>query len=517
MTAGGINEFSLSSLTDELARSHGGHAAVIATDVCYDYRTLRARTVKLASALEALGVGLGDRVLWLGQNSHRVLEGVLACARLGAMFCPVNWRQSGDELAFVIDDFRPKVILWQEEEVGPAAAQARETADFQDARWFRHDGDVSEYETLLESGSNQDRDREVSPDTPVLVVYTAAFFGTPNGAMLSQSAILWQDLSVQQTQGISGATVLLNSGPMFHVGQLMSTFACFHAGGTNVFVRRTEAEELCRLIHEHRCTMAFLVGKTCADMAEVNRDGRYDLKCLSSPSYLPAFDAMVTINPRDYRDTPYGYGQTEVMGLVTWVYYADGKGQGTHGAVGPVTQIRVVGPDDRDVPDGEVGEIVVRGPTVMTGYWNRPELNAERQRGGWHHTNDLGRREPDGTLTFIGPKTQMIKSGAENIYPAEVEGCLKKHPAVADAAIIGVPDPRFIQSVKAIVQLKPGARADQDELVEHCRARLASYKKPRYVEFADALPRTGVGAVDYRALDAAYGGGGYPGGAQRGS
>ena len=252
-------------------------------------------------------------------------------------------------------------------------------------------------------------------------------------------------------------------------------------------------------------------------MAEVNTDGRYDLKCLSSPSYLPAFDAMVTVNSRDYRDTAYGYGQTEVMGLITWVYYAEGKGMGSHGAVNPITQLRIVGPDDQDAPDGEVGEIVLRGPTVMTGYWNRPELNAERQRGGWHHTNDLGRREDDGTITFIGPKTQMIKSGAENIYPAEVEGCLKTHPAVADAAIIGVPDPHFIQSVKAVVQLKPGAEAAAQDLIEHCRARMASYKKPRFVVFADSLPRTKVGAVDYRALDAAHGGGNYPGGALRGS
>ena len=439
-------------------------------------------------------------------------------ARLGAMFCPVNWRLSGAELAFVIEDLQPKVVLWQEGEIAAAVAEARSLAGRDDQLWLRADDeDPREYEAFLAGGGAQDRDRGIQAETPVLVIYTAAFFGTPNGAMLSQSALLWQNLSVQQTQGISRDTVFLNSGPMFHVGCLMFTFATFHAGGTNVFVRRTEAEELCRLIHDNRCTLAFLVGKTCAEMAEVNKDGRYDLKCLRSPSYLPAFDAMVTVNPRDFRDTPYGYGQTEAMGIVVWVYYCDNQGAGTHGAVGPITQVRIVDAEDSDVPDGDVGEILLRGPTVMTGYWNRAELNAARQRGGWHHTNDLGRREADGTITFIGPKTQMIKSGAENIYPAEVEGCLKSHPAVADAAIIGVPDPRFIQSVKAIIQLKPGADVGPDELVDHCRARLASYKKPRFVEFAERLPRTPVGAVDYRALDAAYGGGNYPGGALRGS
>ena len=518
MTASALHEISLSSVLDELARSRGSHPAVVSGEARYDYRAFRARVIRLANALEAAGVGDGERVLWLGQNSHRILEGVLACARLGAMFCPVNWRQTGPELAFVIDDFRPKVVFWQEIEIGQAVAQARDEAKFKPPVWIKAgEEDAAEYEAFVASGDAQDRDRAIAADTPVLVIYTAAFFGQPNGAMLSQNCLVWQNLSVQQTQGISRDTVFLNSGPMFHVGCLMSTFATFHAGGTNVFVRRTDAEELCRLVHDNRCSLAFLVTKTCAEMAEANKDGRYDLKCLRSPSYLPAFDAMVTVNPRDYRDTPYGYGQTEVMGLISWIYYCDNKGLGAHGAVGPITQLRIVDAEDQDLPDGQVGEIVLRGPTVMAGYWNRPALNAERQRGGWHHTNDLGRREADGTITFVGPKTQMIKSGAENIYPAEVEGCLRKHPAVADAAIIGVPDAKFIQSVKAIVQLKPGAAVAPEELVEHCRALLASYKKPRFVEFAEALPRTKVGALDYRALDAAYGGGNYPGGALRGS
>jgi acyl-CoA synthetase (AMP-forming)/AMP-acid ligase II len=514
-----IHQFTLTSQLDELARSRGGHTAIVCSKARYDYRALRGRVIRLANALESAGVGKGDRVLWLGQNSSRILEGLLACARVGAMICPINWRQSAHEMAFVIDDFTPKVVFWQDLEIGAAVREARALAQHQATHWYKADEDEggAEYEAFLASGSDSDRDRDVSPDAPVLVVYTAAFFGTPNGAMLSQNAILHQNLCVQQTQAITNRTVFLNSGPMFHVGTLMFTFAAFHAGGTNVFVRRTEPEELCRLIHDNRCTLAFLVTKTCAEMAEINKDRRYDLTCLKSPSYHPDFDEMVTINTHDYRDTPYGYGQTEMMGIAIWVFYSENKGLGVHGAVGPLSQVRIVGPDDEDLPDGQVGEIVMRGPSIMNGYWNRPELNAQRQRNGWHHTNDLGRREADGTLTFIGPKTQMIKSGAENIYPAEVEGALKRHPAVADAAIIGVPDPRFVQSVKAIVVSKPEAQVSAEELIEHCRAQLASYKKPRFVEFTERLPRTPAGAVDYRALDAAYGGGNYPGGALRGS
>jgi long-chain acyl-CoA synthetase len=170
----------------------------------------------------------------------------------------------------------------------------------------------------------------------------------------------------------------------------------------------------------------------------------------------------------------------------------------------------VVGPDGQPAPAGEIGELVVRGPMVMCGYHRRPDLTAARQRHGWHHTGDLGRREADGSLSFVGPMTRIVKSAAENIYPAEVEACLRTHPAVAEAAVIGVPDPRWGQSVKAVVVLAQGCTAGAEELVDHCRTRIASYKKPRFVEFAGALPRRG-GAVDYDALDAGYGGGGYPG------
>jgi len=163
------------------------------------------------------------------------------------------------------------------------------------------------------------------------------------------------------------------------------------------------------------------------------------------------------------------------------------------------------------VAPGETGEIVARGPAVMTGYFNRPGLNEERQAAGWHHTNDLGRREADGSITFIGPKTRIVKSAAENIYPAEVEACINSHPAVKESAIIGVPDPKWTQSVKAVVVLEDGEKASADDIIEHCRANIASYKKPKSVEFADALPRNGW-AIDYDALDETFGGGGYPGG-----
>jgi long-chain acyl-CoA synthetase len=201
------------------------------------------------------------------------------------------------------------------------------------------------------------------------------------------------------------------------------------------------------------------------------------------------------------------YGQTELVGRLSW----PGRGLlGANGRPDGTMQVRLLDDDGMEVVDGEAGEISVRGPGVMLGYHDRPAVNAARMRDGWYRTNDLGRREEDGSITFVGVKARMIKSGLENVYPAEVEACLRRHPAIAEAAVIGVPDPVWAQSVKAIVVTQPDTELSEDEVIAFCREQLASYKKPRAVEFVDALPRTAAG-IDYETLDTEFGGGGYPG------
>ncbi|HEV3133199.1 MAG TPA: AMP-binding protein [Acidimicrobiia bacterium] len=482
-------------------------------DVRLSYLQLDDRSNRLANALAAAGVGHGDRILWLGQNSFRVVEALAAAAKIGAMFCPANWRQSADELAFVLDDVDAKVVVWQGEEIGDTVRAARELVG-SSALWLQHDaeGDGS-YEAFLTGGSNADPARDVDPTAALLLIYTAAFTGRPNGAMLSHTALITQGIVMARLSDIDADYVYLNCGPLFHIATFMTTLATFVAAGTNVFTRRIDADELCRLIETEKCTGAFVLGPTVNQILEANKDHRYDLKSLRAFRGKPEWNEMITVDTSPWARHPGGYGQTEVMGMLTFNTLAHSP-IGTHGRPSPVVQVRIVDPDDHELPIGETGEIVARGPTVMNGYWNRPEENARRRRGGWHHTTDLGRREADGTITFIGPATRMIKSAAENIYPAEVERCLAKHPAVAESAIIGVPDAQWTQSVKAIVVLNEGASATADEIIDHCRTHVASYKKPRTVEFIEKLPRDGF-AVDYRALDEQFGGGGYPGGRNR--
>jgi long-chain acyl-CoA synthetase len=336
----------------------------------------------------------------------------------------------------------------------------------------------------------------------VLLLYTAAFDGTPNGALLTHAGIIAQNLVFMGLNRVTAQDVYLNSGPLFHIGTFWNTLVTFHAGGTNVFVRRVDVEEICKLIESERCTGAYLLPQTREQVDEANRDGRWDLSTLDARPLSP------------WWRRPGGYGQTELVGMATYMCIG-GDAIGVHGRPHPLARVRIVDEDGHERAPGEVGEIVVRGPTVMAGYHARPELTASRQRDGWHHTNDLGRREPDGSITFVGPRTMMIKSAAENIYPAEVEGCLATHPAVREAAVIGVPDPVWTQRVTAVVALHTGAAASAEEIIEHCRAHIASYKKPRTVEFVDALPRLLSGAVDRDRLDEMFGGGGYPGGTNR--
>jgi len=489
------------------ARSYPERTATVCGEHRSTYPELDERVNRLAAALEREGVKTGERVLWIGQNCHRVLELLLACAKLGAIFCPSNWRQSAEELAFVVGDCDPLLVVWQEEEIGDTAQAAREKAG-SGARWLAHDG--GEYESLLASGSPADPDVNVEPTSPVLMMYTAAFGGRPNGALLTHEGLIAQNLVMASVQDVDSNYVYLNSGPLFHIATFMTTLATLHFGGSNVFMRRFDAEDFCRVVEREGVTGSFVVGVMMQEVIEANKDRTYNLKSLRTFPGPPEWMEMTTPDDSPWAKRPAGYGQTEVGGMATLNALGD-PGMGSHGRPSPVLQVRIVGPDDAELPAGEVGEIVVRGPTVMAGYWRRPELTAERERGGWHHTNDLGRREPDGSLSFIGPKTRIIKSAAENIYPAEVEACIAQHPAVQEVCVMGVPDPSWNQSVKAVVVLRSGSKASAQDIIEHCRARIASYKKPRSVEFTDALPRTPAGLVDRDAVDAAFGGGGYPG------
>ena len=510
-----MSDVTLSDICSEHRRRYPDRLAVIDGAKRLTWPQFDDRVNRAARVLIDRGVGRGDRVLWLAQTSSRFLELMLACARIGAMICPANWRQSPEEFAFVIDDFDPKVIVWQDEEIGDRVREARALASSH-AVWIQHDSDdAGGYDDLVAMAAADPITAEADPHDALLVIYTAAITGRPAGSMLSQRNLVSMALQTGRLTDAHDRCIFVNSGPLFHIGNFQfDSLPVFLMGGTNVYIRRIVEHELLELIAAEKVTSAFLMPPTILQLKQLNATAGLDISSLRAGPFAPVWgDAL----PRDHTlwgSDSGGFGQTEVTGLSILNGYG-GKGIGNSGRPTPLTRVRIVDLDGNEVPDGSPGEITVRGDTVHLGYWNRPVDNARRMRDGWWHTTDAGRREADGTITFIGTMTRMIKSAAENIFPREVESCLTSHPAVKQAAVIGVPDPQYTQSVKAVVVLQDGHGASESELIEHCRTRIASYKKPKSVEFADELP-TVNGLTDYAALDDKFGGGGYPGGSNVG-
>jgi acyl-CoA synthetase (AMP-forming)/AMP-acid ligase II len=505
-----MSDLTLSDICSEHRRSYPDRLAVIDGQKRYTWPQFDDRVNQAARLLAHHGVGRGDRVMWLAQSSSRFLELMIGCARLGAMICPVNWRQSGEELAFVIDDFDPKVVVWQDEEIGAQVARARALAGTS-ATWIQHDSDDSDsYDGRVAKFSADPVDSEAEPHDALLVIFTAAIVDHPAGSMLSQRNLTTMATLTARITNSDHASVFINSGPLFHIGNFQfDSLPVLVMGGTNVYVRRVDETELLELIAAERATSAFLMPPTIMKMLELNAEAGHDISSLLAGPYKPLWGDALPEDDRLWAQHAGGFGQTEVTGMA--LLNAWGRtGCGNAGRPSPLCQVRILDAEGNEVPDGTPGEIAIRGDTVHLGYWNRPETNAARMCNGWWRTRDRGRREADGTIEFMGTLTRMIKSAAENIYPPEVERCLTAHPAVRQAAIIGVPDPQFTQSVKAIVVLEPDQTLTADELIEHCRARIASYKKPKSIEFAKSLPMLN-GLTDYDALDAGYGGGGYPG------
>lgn len=503
-----VHAYGWGDLLHEQARSRPHMPAVIDGDHHYSYAQLDERVNRLAGVLRSRGVTKGDRILWLGQNSFRVMEVLLASARVGAIFCPANWRWSAGEIAFALEDFDPQVVFWQDAEIGAANRDARQGWK-PDGNWICHDGCEGEdsYEALLAASDPEADFDPVEPSTPLLGIYTAGFSGRPAAALLSHESLMiiaWLAMAGQAIDEDSGYLV---SGPMFHLGVLMGTLGTFLAGGRNAFVARVDATELLENIERHWLTHAFVPQPTVEQMREINRDGRYDVSTIWSDSQMSDYRMPMVMPPHaPAMHKPGGYGQTEIGGL-TALAWMGGSGAGRPA---PFIQFRIADDAGNELPADQIGEILARGPVVMCGYWNRPEENARRVVNGWHRTHDLGKRLSDGSIVFVGPKTTMIKTGVENVYPAEVENCLKTHEGVADAAVIGVPDPVWDQNIKAIIVRKPGHDHPPEAFIAHVKERLAGYKKPKIVVFAESLPRGPDFQIDRAELDRLYGGGGYP-------
>ena len=434
------------------------------------YAEMAARAARLAGALhDRLGVMPGDRVAHLGTNSPEFIDLVFACARLGAILVPLNWRLAPPEHDYILDHCRPRVLLAQPE--------------------FARSGAVlygPEYEALLADATPFEA--EPPDDAPLLLVYTSGTTGKPKGAVLTQSALFWNAVNAAHAHDLTSGYHILTALPMFHVGGLnIQTLPALHAGATVTIHRRFDPAAFLHVVEARRPTLTLLVPAT---LHALYQHPRWPLADLSSLRLVMTGSSVVPealIRPFHERGIPMGqvYGATETCPIAIYLRAEDAMRKvGSAGKPAIHCEARL-----------DAGEILVRGPNVMTHYWDDPEATREALQDGWFRTGDIAEIDDEGFYWVRDRKKDMIISGGENIYPAELEAVLAECPDIAEAAVIARPDARWGEVPVAVVVRRPGAALDEGAILALFAERLARFKRPRAVAFVESLPRNAMGKV----------------------
>ncbi len=475
--------------------------------------TLDSRVRRLANGFrEVLDLEQGDRVAILSRNCVEYLETFFACARVGLIAQPLNWRLGTEELGRILDDGEPRAVV-----VSAEFADLESALGGQGRTWLAFGAPDAPYETLITRAGDHEpvAAATVGGNDPVLILYTGGTTGRSKGALHSHHGLWTGMLNQTVAERIVPTDVYMLTGQMFHIPVALAVNYLAH--GCPLVLVNFEAREALEIIERERVT-AFLGITTMLNwMMAVDDFSRFDLSSLRNIQYgggpMPASVVRAALDAFPCTLIQ-GYGQTEG---VTMCFLSQEDHiralAGDHperlqscGREGFVTRVRVVDGEGSEVPrDGATpGEIIVASEANMLGYWRRPDLTAETIRNGWMHTGDIATWDAEGYVTIVDRAKDMIISGGENIFSTQVESAIHRHPAVLESAVIGVPDVEWGEIVKAVVVLKPGARASEQEIVDTARQHLASYQKPRIVEFVDALPKAPTGKILKRNLRDAH-------------
>ena len=461
---------------------------------------------RLAAGLQQTGIQKGERIGVLGKNSLEYFLLYGAAAAIGAIILPINWRLSAEEVIFNLNDGTPK-LLFVDPEYQTMIASAKDRLPSVQ-RYFNlkpPGGQFDDFNDLLISSAGF-RPAEVSDEDGLVIIHTAAVAGRPRGALLSHRNFISANVHLNLLMHLSPSDVHLNLLPLFHVGGLFMASMAYHTGAVNLNMSKFDAAQAVELIADKKVTVTFdfspILGSILEQQAKTGKD-------IGSLRHVIGLEAADTIEK--YQKLTGGtfyvmYGQTETSAIATFCRYNDRPGSA--GQTIPLADVKLVDDNDRVVPAGEVGEITVKGPMVFSGYWNLPEDTAQAFRGGWHHTGDLGRFDADGFLFYAGrkPEKELIKPGGENVYPAEVEKAILEHPAVEMTVVFGVPDPKWKEGIKAVCKLKAGQKLADRDLIKFVGERIASFKKPQYVEFVAEMPFLTSGLPDRAKIKEKYGG-----------
>lgn len=480
------------------------------------FAELDERTNRLADALRRNGVTRGDRVAMLTLNSVAMMEIYIAVAKLGAVGVPVNFRLSPPEVRYVLADSGAEFLL-ESSALSPLAqaACAEGTQVRQRVRVptsaQRAAGDTADYEDFLAGGRAARVTESIAAEDVAVLMYTSGTTGAPKGAMLTHGNFQWNVFNgLGVGAGSSREDVTLSGAPLFHIGALgVHTMPYLYLGACSVIQEAFTPDGWLELAQRHQVTNAFLVPAMWAAILNSPTFGDYDLSSLRAAVSGGAPCPIVVIEGMRANGVEFteGFGMTETAPSCSTLQPDEVVAHA--GSIGkPLMHVdfRLVDAGDQDVAAGEVGELVVRGPNILAGYWNKPEATAEALRGGWFHTGDLGRVDEDGYYTLVDRKKDMIITGGENVYPIEVEQVMYRHPAINEVAVVGVPDTDWGETIVAVVALVPGGAVGGDELIGWTRERVAHFKAPTRVEFVEALPRNATGKVLKRELRTTYSG-----------
>ncbi len=470
-------------------------SAVVENNISHSFGEMLNDVHAMASELAEMGIKTGDRAAILSMNRYEYLVFYGACAALQAVAVPLNWRLSEKEIAHILSDSGSSLLLFDDTHKTRAESLAAS---------YGFTGKLLPLCIPVAAG-------EMSFDMPVkdnifCLIYTAAVDGKPRGAALSHSNIIFSNLQTCMTMGIDNQEVYLNILPLFHITGLNLALCVMHAGGKNVIMEKFDASGALSLTQKENVTLMGSFPPILSRLMEEMDKASYDILSLKKITGIDGPDNIAPFARQTGAVFWMLYGQSETSGFVT---LSDAMEiPGSAGRQCCISELSILDEHDRDVETDGSGEICVRGPGVFQGYWKEGGFDTSSFRNGWHHTGDMGRIDKDGYLWFQGrkPEKELIKPGGENVYPAEVEAVILEHPGIVSTCVIGVPDPKFGEGIKAVCVKKQGAESfNEKDLIEFVGLRIARYKKPGYVEFVESLPKTGSGAVDRSKVKDMYG------------
>ncbi len=498
----GIRNFGMNlvDLADQHYRNYGEQVSLIFEDRIYTNRELLLSANQLAHGLKELGLRMGDRVVVMLANCPEVLISYQAILRAGGVIVPVISLIGERELAHILRNSEAKVLITNQgqlvklDRIQPKPEHLRQIVLIE----RESVPGTLPFCDLLQYRSDSPPGMEIDEYDLAVILYTAGTTGEPKGVMLTHRNLCSNAYNSTSFSEIQADDVFLHALPLSHSYGLTVMNGCYLFNQKNVLMRRFEAEEAFRLIEKYKVTLFFGTPAMFALMLKSPAAEKYDLsslrRCGSGSAPLP-LETLRGFQEKFGCPLLEGYGLSEAAPVVTRHRPDMVQKPGSIGVPIPGVEVRIVDDEDNDVPVGEVGELIVRGPNVSPGYYKMPEETGRTFRNGWLYTGDMAKRDEDGYLYIVDRKKDLIIRGGLNIYPWEVEEVLFEHPAVDDVAVIGVPDPIMGEEVKAFVVLKPGYYLSQEALTTYCRRNLGRFKSPRYIEFIEAIPRSPVGKV----------------------